>query len=112
MDPVRDQPAVGDARGPTAVTIRPRRRRRAAVAPAGDVDLDAVAADLAAVEQAMERIESGTYWTDEVTGRPLGDDLLARHPTARRADDEADRNTAGTAGGDGPPGAPVAPPTP
>ena len=71
MDPVRDQPAVGEARPdggddptPPAV-VAPRSP------PAGDVDLDAVAADLAAVEQAMERIESGTYWTDEVTGEPL-----------------------------------------
>lgn len=49
------------------------------------VDLDAVAVDLADVERAMERIEAGTYWTDEITGAPLSDELLAERPTARRA---------------------------
>lgn len=49
------------------------------------VDLDAIAADLADVERAMERLEAATYWTDEVTGAPLDDDFLAEHPTARRS---------------------------
>jgi len=47
-------------------------------------DLDVVAADLAAVEQALARLDDGTYWTDEVTGEPLSPDQLAEHPTARR----------------------------
>ena len=47
-------------------------------------DLDLVAADLAAVERALTRLDDGTYWTDEVTGEPLSPDLLADHPTARR----------------------------
>ena len=52
-------------------------------APAS-VDLDAIAGDLADVELALSRLDAGTYWTDEVTGEPLPDDLLATSPTARR----------------------------
>ena len=49
------------------------------------LDLDAVERDLADVEVALARLDAGTYWTDEVTGAPLPDDLLAERPTARRA---------------------------
>ena len=49
------------------------------------VDLDQVERDLAGVEAALARLDHGTYWTDEVTGAPLPDDLLAERPTARRA---------------------------
>jgi RNA polymerase-binding transcription factor DksA len=52
--------------------------------PGADTDLDRLAADLADVERAMQRIEEGTYWTDEVTGSPLSDELLSERPTARR----------------------------
>ena len=48
------------------------------------VDVDAIAADLADVEVALARLEAGTYWTDEVTGEPLPDELLAVSPTARQ----------------------------
>jgi RNA polymerase-binding transcription factor DksA len=48
------------------------------------VDLEGVAADLADVEIALARLASGTYFTDEETGEPLSDELLAAHPTARR----------------------------
>jgi hypothetical protein len=54
-------------------------------APAPDVDLDAIERDLAAVERALERLSDGTYWTDEITGEPLPDEILAADPTARRA---------------------------
>ncbi len=40
------------------------------------------------MELALERLDAGTYWTDEVTGEPLDDDLLARRPTARRAEND------------------------
>jgi RNA polymerase-binding transcription factor DksA len=50
-----------------------------------DVDLDAVERDLADVETALIRLDAGTYWTDEVTGAPIPDDLLAEHPLVRRA---------------------------
>jgi RNA polymerase-binding transcription factor DksA len=48
------------------------------------LDLDAVLGDLDAVEQALERLDAGTYFTDEVTGAALPDDLLTYDPTARR----------------------------
>jgi RNA polymerase-binding transcription factor DksA len=48
------------------------------------VDLDAVERDLADVEIALGRLDAGTYWTDEVTGEPLPDDVLAANPTVRR----------------------------
>jgi hypothetical protein len=54
-------------------------------APVGPpVDLDRIARDLADVEVALDRLDQGTYWTDEVTGEPLPDDLLAADPVARR----------------------------
>lgn len=49
------------------------------------VDLGAVERDLAGVEAALERLDQGTYWTDEVTGEPIPDDVLATDPVARRA---------------------------
>lgn len=48
------------------------------------IDLDGIERDLADVEAALSRLDSGTYWTDEVTGDPLPSDLLANRPTARR----------------------------
>ncbi len=47
-------------------------------------DLDAIGADLVDVETALQRLDEGTYWTDEVTGEVLPDDLLATNPVARR----------------------------
>ena len=49
------------------------------------VDLDAIEADLRNVELALNRLADGTYWTDEITGQPIPDDVLVRDPTARRA---------------------------
>ena len=49
------------------------------------LDLDGIERDLADVEAALARLDTGTYWTDEVTGAELSDDLLAERPTARRA---------------------------
>jgi RNA polymerase-binding transcription factor DksA len=49
------------------------------------LDLDAIEQDLNEVERAMERLESGTYFTDEVTGAPLDEGMLAQRPTARHA---------------------------
>lgn len=53
------------------------------------VDLDRVAADLDGVEAALARLDDGTYWTDEVTGRPIDDAVLAADPVARRAPTES-----------------------
>ncbi|GDX26490.1 hypothetical protein LBMAG12_08640 [Actinomycetes bacterium] len=48
------------------------------------IDLDAIEKDLADVETALNRLDAGTYWTDEVTGQPLPDSLLEGSPLARR----------------------------
>ena len=50
------------------------------------LDLDAIERDLAGVEVALTRLDAGSYWTDEVTGAELPANLLAQHPTARRAE--------------------------
>lgn len=52
--------------------------------PAAPLDLDAIERELADVEVALARLDAGTYWTDEVTGAEIGDDVLAHQPTARR----------------------------
>ena len=49
------------------------------------IDLTAIERDLAAVEEALPRLDDGSYWVDDVTGEPLPDDLLAVDPVARRA---------------------------
>lgn len=54
-------------------------------APENAIDLQAIERDLLDVELALARLESGAYWTDEVTGEPLPMSLLFEHPTARRA---------------------------
>lgn len=58
-------------------------------APAEDrapvLDLERIERDLAGVEAALARLDDGTYWTDEVTGQPIPDDVLAADPVARRA---------------------------
>lgn len=53
-------------------------------AESAPLDLDAVERDLAAVETALQRLSDGTYWTDEVTGEPIPEHVLATDPTARR----------------------------
>jgi RNA polymerase-binding transcription factor DksA len=53
--------------------------------PPPSVDLDTIERDLSAVEVALGRLDDGTYWTDEVTGQPIPDDVLIHDPTARRA---------------------------
>lgn len=58
---------------------------RSRVSPMSPLDLDGIEGDLAAVEVALGRLDDGSYWTDEVTGEPLPDELLAERPAARRA---------------------------
>lgn len=69
-------PSTIDGEHPLPSTVR---------SPAPEVDLDAIERDLAGVERALERLSDGTYWTDEVTGEPIADHVLADDPTARRA---------------------------
>jgi len=47
-------------------------------------DLDRIERDLADVEEALARLDTGTYWTDEVTGEPIPNEVLERNPLARR----------------------------
>ena len=51
---------------------------------ASSVDLDRIERDLEGVEAALARLDAGTYWTDEITGAPLSEALLASDPVARR----------------------------
>ena len=46
--------------------------------------IEAIERDLADVETALTRLEAGSYWTDEITGEPIPDEVLARNPLARR----------------------------
>lgn len=57
----------------------------ATTAPSAPLDLDRIERDLADVEVALARLDAGTYWTDEVTGEQLADELLDKWPTARQA---------------------------
>lgn len=53
--------------------------------PGTQINLDRIESDLAGVESALERLEAGTYWTDEVTGADIPSETLANDPVARRA---------------------------
>ena len=46
--------------------------------------VDAIERDLNDVDVAMDRLEKGTYFSDEVTGAPLRREFLATNPLARR----------------------------
>ena len=46
--------------------------------------IDAIESDLNDVNAAMERLEKGTYFNDEVTGAPLQSQFLVSNPLARR----------------------------
>jgi RNA polymerase-binding transcription factor DksA len=48
------------------------------------IDLSRIEDELAGVQEALRRLDDGTYWTDEITGAPIGDELLAANPVARR----------------------------
>ena len=46
--------------------------------------IDAIESDLNDVDAAMERLQKGTYFNDEVTGVPLQTQFLVSNPLARR----------------------------
>lgn len=52
---------------------------------ANSLDLDQIDVELDAVEIALVRLENGTYFTDEITGKPLDEQLLTNNPIVRRA---------------------------
>jgi len=49
------------------------------------LDLDEIHTNLDAVEIALVRLENGTYFSDEITGKPLDEQLLSDNPIARRS---------------------------
>ena len=64
----------------SCVTPRPGRADRSNVPevehePTGpaDPDLDAIGADLAAVESALARLDDGSYWTDPFPADPVAE---------------------------------------
>ena len=50
-------------------------------AAAPPLDLDAVTADLVAVESALERLDDGTYGRCRACDAPIDDEALAADPT-------------------------------
>lgn len=70
--------ATGEATGAVTAAAPPE-------AGAAPLDLERIERDLAGVETALRRLDEGTYWTDEVTGEPIPDDVLTADPVARRA---------------------------
>ncbi len=84
--PDTPSPTVDDPAPSAAVADPPVADPPATDLDGGDVvDLDAIERELEGVERALERLSDGSYWTDEVTGEPLPDHVLAADPTARRA---------------------------
>ena len=51
--------------------------------PVESIDLDAIEADLTDVQRALDRLNDGSYWTDEITGESIPDDVLVTSPLAR-----------------------------
>lgn len=46
-------------------------------------ELDDIERDLADVQLALTRLDAGTYWTCEVSGRPIAEEMLERNPVLR-----------------------------
>ena len=80
-----DQPVDGPLDQPVDQPVEVDQPGAAAPAVTAALDLDGIGQDLAGVEAALARLDTGTYWVDEVTGAALSEDLLAAHPTARRS---------------------------
>jgi len=74
---------VTDSHEPTPASDEPSASTR----PSRDetIDLDAIEADLDAVQGALGRLAEGNYWTDEVTGAPIPVEVLDADPLIRRA---------------------------
>jgi RNA polymerase-binding transcription factor DksA len=47
------------------------------------IDLDAIQRDLEGVQNALDRLNEGTYWTDEVTGDIIPNEVLDAFPLTR-----------------------------
>jgi RNA polymerase-binding transcription factor DksA len=61
-----------------------RRTHDAAPEPVEPLDLELVERELSGVDVALRRLDEGTYWSDEITGEAIPDDVLAGDPVARR----------------------------
>ena len=77
VSPVTPEPVATEPAGNAPGLVR------AVPVPAPALDLDSIERDLADVERALERLDSGEYWTDEVTGAPLDDETLEAAPVTR-----------------------------
>jgi RNA polymerase-binding transcription factor DksA len=77
-----NEPSVPD---PSNADLAPATSAAADAPDSNPIDLDAIERDLTDVQTALERLNDGSYWTDEVTGEPIADDVLVAHPTARTA---------------------------
>jgi RNA polymerase-binding transcription factor DksA len=53
--------------------------------PREPLDLERIERELSGVDVALRRLDDGTYWSDEITGEAIPDDVLAADPVARRA---------------------------
>ena len=53
------------------------------VVTAPGIDLDAIQRDLEGVQAALERLNEGIYWTDEVTGDIIPNEVLDAFPLTR-----------------------------
>jgi hypothetical protein len=82
---VSDLPAEHDASQPTGGVAEPQAPTGPATPVVEPLDLDRIEADLADVEIALARLDSGEYWRDEVTGAELADGVLEADPVTRRA---------------------------
>ena len=67
------------------VAMAPDTSRNPGPETADSLDLDEITVEFDAVEVALVRLENGTYFTDEITGKPLDEQLLIANPIARRA---------------------------
>ena len=88
-DPTPDQPVVDEPVVDEASADRPSVVDEDPTADQPDrpdqPDLDAITADLDAVDVALARLADGTYWVDEVTGERITDEALVADPLRRRA---------------------------
>ena len=77
---------------PTTTSIRPTPRARPSSASSDLGLLEDLETELSDIQDALERIDNGTYGIDEVTGEPIDPARLEAVPTARTNVDREDRN--------------------
>ena len=80
-----DLPAGADESGVTPDISAAADPVAAITMPGDDIDLDAIASDLDAVNAALGRLDDNSYGIDTATGLMIDDAVLAADPTATRA---------------------------